>query len=146
MPTRRDALLGLAAAGSCLALAAPSRAETWPSKPVRVVVPYPPGGSTDITARIFGQKLSQALGQNFVVDNRPGGGGNIGMDVAAHAPPDGHTLVVATTAHAINMTLFKTLAYDTLKSFAPVALLTETPLLLVVHPSVPAASVGELIS
>lgn len=146
MPTRRDALLGLAAAGSCLALPAPSRAQTWPSKPVRVVVPYPPGGSTDITARIFGQKLSQALGQNFVVDNRPGGGGNIGMDVAAHAPPDGHTLVVATTAHAINMTLFKNLSYDTLASFTPVALLTESPLLLVVHPSVPAKSVAELIS
>ncbi len=143
MIDRRHLCVGLLAAG---AAAGPARAETWPTRPIRLIVPYPPGGSTDITARLVGEKLSQSLGQRLVVDNRPGAGGNVGMEVAAQAAPDGYTFVVGTTAHAINMTLFKTLTYDTRTSFAPIALLTENPLVIVVHPSLPAKSVGELIA
>ena len=121
-------------------------AQSYPSKPVRVVVPYPPGGSTDIVARVIGEQLSQSMGQRFVVDNRPGAGGNIGMQLAAGAEPDGYTVVVGTTAHAINMTLFKDLPYDTVKDFEPIALLTEIPLILVVNPAVEAQSVADLIA
>ena len=143
MLSRRSLLL---AAGASALPARLAFADTWPSRPVRIVVPYTPGGSTDITARLIGEKLSQALGQRFIVDNRPGAGGNVGMEATATSPPDGYTLGVATTAHAINMTLFKNLNYDTLKSFAPIALLTENPLLLVVNPSSPAKTVQELIA
>lgn len=138
---RRAMLLG--AAGLT---AGRARAETWPSRAVRVVVPYPPGGSSDFTARIFGDKLGVAFGQRFLIDNRPGAGGNLGMDMAAHARPNGYTLALATTAHAINMTLFSGLTYDTMKSFAPVALLTENPLILVVTPGLPVKSIAELIA
>lgn len=146
--TRRLVLrAGAALAGTALfAPKALHAAEPWPSRPVRIVVPYTPGGSTDITARIVGERLAHAFGQPFVVDNRPGAGGNIGMEIAAQAPADGYTLAMATTAHAINMTLFRKLNYDTLGSFAPVALLTENPLVLVVHPDLPATSVPELIA
>lgn len=139
MLTRRALTAGLIA---CPALA---RAQSWPSRPLKVVVPYPPGGSSDITARLVVEKMGQALGQRLVVDNRPGAGGNVGMEVAAAAPPDGYTLVLATTAHAINMTLFRQLNYDTRTSFEPIALLTENPLILVVHPSSPAKNVAGLV-
>lgn len=144
MPTRRRFLQAAALAAGSLPHA--GHAETYPSRPVRVVVPYPPGGSTDITARVVGERLAARFGQPFLVDNRPGAGGNLGMELAARAKPDGHTLAVATTAHAINATLFPRLAYDTLKDFAPVALLTESPLILVVNPALPAATVPELIA
>ncbi|WP_375461497.1 Bug family tripartite tricarboxylate transporter substrate binding protein [uncultured Enterovirga sp.] len=143
MLTRRTLAAGLLA---CPALVSGARAQTWPTRPVKIIVPYPPGGSTDITARLVAEKLSQSLGQRFVIDNRPGAGGNVGMEVAASSPPDGYTLVVATTAHAINMTLFRQLNYDTRTSFEPIALLTENPLVLVVHPSLPAKTVAELIA
>ena len=146
MLTRRTFLAGAIATGGLLGRPGFGHADTWPSRPVRVIVPYPPGGSSDITARIIGEKLAQAFAQPFIIDNRSGAGGNIGMEIAAQAPPDGYTIVLATTAHAINMTLFKTLTYDTVNSFAPVALLTENPLLLVVHPTLPAKTVGDLIA
>jgi tripartite-type tricarboxylate transporter receptor subunit TctC len=95
---------------------------------------------------VIGEQLSQSMGQRFVVDNRPGAGGNIGMQLAAGAEPDGYTVVVGTTAHAINMTLFKDLPYDTVKDFEPIALLTEVPLILVVNPAVEAQSVADLIA
>ena len=145
MPTRRTFLAG-AAGSACLARSGFAQSDNWPSRPVRVIVPYPPGGSSDISARLLSEKLSQAFPQRFFVDNRPGAGGNVGMEVAAQSPPDGYTLALATTAHAINMTLFKNLAYDTVNSFALVALLTENPLLLVVHPSVPAQNIPEFIA
>jgi tripartite-type tricarboxylate transporter receptor subunit TctC len=128
----RLAFLLAAAAAATLALGSGARAQAaaWPTKPVRIIVAYPPGGSTDIAARVVGAKLSEALGQPFIVDNRPGAGGNIGMEMAAKSPPDGYTLAVATTAHAINMTLFKDLSYDTVKSFEPIALMMESPLML----------------
>nr|WP_244981394.1 tripartite tricarboxylate transporter substrate binding protein [Cupriavidus alkaliphilus] len=135
---------------SCLVLSAaaapPALAQSFPARPVRLVVPYPPGGPTDIVARVVGQKLSERLGQPLVVENRPGAGGNIGAEAVARAAPDGYTLLVATTAHAINMTLFRKPGYDIHKDFAPVSLLTRGPLVLVTAPATPAANVAELIA
>jgi tripartite-type tricarboxylate transporter receptor subunit TctC len=147
MLTRRD-FLGATAAGLVVAGTggAASAQSSYPAKPIRLIVPYPPGGSTDIAARVVGEQISQSLGQRFVVDNRPGAGGNIGMQLAATSDPDGYTVVVGTTAHAINMTLFKDLSYDTVKGFQPIALLTEVPLILVVNPAVKAQTVEELIA
>ncbi|MEM5429196.1 tripartite tricarboxylate transporter substrate binding protein [Cupriavidus oxalaticus] len=124
----------------------PALAQPFPAKPIRLVVPYPPGGPTDIVARVVGQKLSDKLGQPLVVENRPGAGGNIGAEAVARAAPDGYTLLVATTAHAINMTLFRKPGYDTRKDFAPVSLLTRGPLVLVTAPATPAGNVAELIA
>ena len=144
MPTRRTILVGLA--GFASAAGAGARADAWPSRPVRIIVPYPPGGSSDITARYVAEPLSQRLGQRFFIDNRPGAGGNLGMEAAAQSPPDGYTVVLGTTAHAINMTLFKNLNYHTLGSFVPVALLSEMPLVLVANLEVPARTIAELIA
>jgi tripartite-type tricarboxylate transporter receptor subunit TctC len=111
-----------------------------------VIVPYTPGGSTDVTARIVGERLSAILGQRFVIENRPGAGGNLGMEITARAAPDGYTLGVNTTAHAINMTLFKAIGFDAVNSFEPIALFTENPLVLVVPPSSPAKTARDLIA
>ena len=118
----------------------------YPAKPVRLVVPFPPGGGSDTLARILGPKLGDALGQQVVIDNRPGAGANIGAEVAAKAPPDGYTLLMGNVAHAINASLYSKLGYDFVKDFAPVSLLASTPNILVVHPSVPAKTVKELIA
>ncbi|GAA0836353.1 tripartite tricarboxylate transporter substrate binding protein [Cupriavidus pauculus] len=131
---------------SLLAVAPAAGAQDWPTRPIRMVVPYPPGGPTDIVARVVGQKLSERLGQTVVVDNRPGAGGNIGADAVAKSAPDGYTMLVATTAHAINMTLFSKPGYNTRTDFAPVSMLTSGPLVLVTAPSTPAGSVAELIA
>jgi len=120
-------------------------AQAYPNRPVRVVIPYPPGGPTDIVARVLFLQVSEATGQQFILDNRAGAGGNIGAEVVAKSPADGYTLLIGTTAHAINMSLFKNLNYDVLKDFAPVSLLTQGPLVLVTHPQSPANSVKELI-
>ncbi len=132
------------AAMSCL-LAASVQAQPYPSKPVRVVVPYPPGGPTDIVARVLFQQVAESTGQQFVIDNRAGAGGNIGAEHVAKSPADGYTVLIGTTAHAINMSLFKSLNYDVQKDLAPVSLLTQGPLVLVTHPQFPANSVKELI-
>ena len=132
------------AAMSCL-LAASVQAQPYPSKPVRVVVPYPPGGPTDIVARVLFQQMAESTGQQFVIDNRAGAGGNIGAEHVAKSPADGYTVLIGTTAHAINMSLFKSLNYDVQKDLAPVSLLTQGPLVLVTHPQFPANSVKELI-
>ena len=132
------------AAMSCL-LAASVQAQPYPSKPVRVVVPYPPGGTTDIVARVLFQQVAESTGQQFVIDNRAGAGGNIGAEHVAKSPADGYTVLIGTTAHAINMSLFKSLNYDVQKDLAPVSLLTQGPLVLVTHPQFPANSVKELI-
>lgn len=124
----------------------PGLAQAWPSKPVKLVVPYPPGGPTDIVARVVAERLTAQTGQPFLVDNRAGAGGNLGADAVAKAPPDGYTLLVATTAHAINKTLFKNLTYDVQRDFVAVSLLTQGPLVLVVNPDFPAKNVGELIA
>jgi len=132
---------------ACTALAAAGAfAQGYPTKPVKVVVPYPPGGPTDIVARVVSQKLSEQTGQQFLVENRPGAGGNIGAEAVAKAPADGYTLLVATTAHAINPSLFKSLNYQLLKDFAPISQLTSGPLVIVVNPALPAKNVAELIA
>ena len=113
---------------------------------MKVIVPYPPGGPTDIVARVVFQQVSDSTGQQFVIDNRPGAGGNIGAEAASRAPADGYTLLVATTAHAINMSMFRNLNYDVVRSFEPVSLLTQGPLVLVANPSFPASSIAELIA
>ena len=118
----------------------------YPTRPVKVIVPYPPGGPTDIVARVVFQHVSEAMGQPFVIENRAGAGGNIGAEAVARAPADGYTLLIATTAHAINTSLFKHLNYDVIKDFTPVTLLTQGPLVLVATASFPANNVRELIA
>ena len=129
-----------------LATAASSHAQ-WPAKPVRFIVPFPAGGSTDIVARVLADKLAQGLGQPFVIDNRGGAGGTTGSDAAAKAAPDGTTLLIGTSStHAIAGSLYGKLPYDAVRDFAPVALIGTATILLVVHPSVAAKSVAELIA
>jgi tripartite-type tricarboxylate transporter receptor subunit TctC len=128
---------------ACFALAA--HAQDYPVRPVRVVVPFSAGGPNDIIARLVAQKLSEALGQQFVVDNRPGAGGNLGTDSVAKAPPDGYTLLSAGPGSLIMNPLLNKVPYDTARDFAPVSLMATAPNVLVVHPSVPATSVKELI-
>ena len=136
----------------CLALAlvfgsANAYAQSYPSKPIRLVVPYPPGGPLDIMARAIGQKLTEAWSQPVVVDNRAGAGGNIGADLVAKGPADGYTLLMGAVAtHAINPTLYAKIPYDPVRDFTPVALVAQVPNILVVNPSVPAKSVKELIA
>ena len=141
-PVRCGLLFALALA---LAGGVPAYAQ-YPGKPVRMIVPFPPGGGTDTLARIMAQKLGEVLGQQVVIDNRPGGGTNIGAELAAKAAPDGYTVLMGNVSHAINVTLYGKLNYDFIKDFAPVSLLASTPNILVVHPSVPAKSVKELIA
>ncbi|HVF65905.1 MAG TPA: tripartite tricarboxylate transporter substrate binding protein [Casimicrobiaceae bacterium] len=120
---------------------------TYPNKPIRVVVPFPAGGTTDILARAAAQKMSDAWGQPAVVDNRPGAAGNIGSELVAKAPNDGYTLLMGTVGtHAINASLYSKMPYDHVKDFVPIVLVAGVPNVLVVHPSVPANSVKELIA
>jgi tripartite-type tricarboxylate transporter receptor subunit TctC len=121
--------------------------ETYPNRPVRIVVPFSAGGPTDIVGRIFAQKLSELIGQQFYVENKVGAGGNIGADQVAKSPPDGYTLLMATVStHAINPGLYSKMPYDPIKDFAPVAHVGITPTTLNVHPSIPAKDVKELIA
>jgi len=122
-------------------------AQPFPSKSIRIVVPFPAGGIADLYGRLIGNRLSDVLGQPAVVENRAGAGGNIGADLVAKAAPDGHTLVMGTFGtHAVNVTLFSKLPYDPVRDFAPIVLVLEAEGLLVVHPSVPAQNVPELIA
>ncbi|MGZ9012192.1 MAG: Bug family tripartite tricarboxylate transporter substrate binding protein [Burkholderiales bacterium] len=119
----------------------------FPVKPIRLVIPYPPGGGTDTIGRPLVQRLGENLKQQVIVDNRGGAGGNIGMEIAAKSPPDGYTLVLAITAQlAVNPALYKKLPYDPVKDFEPISLLATGPYLLLVHPSLPAKSLKELIA
>ena len=135
-------------AASALALAAPrlSRAADFPTRPVRIVVAFPPGGPTDIVARVLAPSVEQAWGQPVVVENRAGAGGNIGTAQVARAAPDGYTLLVCASAHAINPSIFRNLPYHPLRDFAPVALLTSSPFVLVVHPAMPVQNFAEFIA
>ncbi len=135
-----------AAALSVLAAIGTANAQTFPVKPIRIVVPFAPGGSTDILARMVAQKLTEAWGQQAIVENRPGGGSVIGTDVVAKSAPDGYTLVMTSTSTATAPSLVRKLPYHTLRDLAPVIQLVSTPNALVVHPSLPAKSVRELIA
>jgi tripartite-type tricarboxylate transporter receptor subunit TctC len=129
------------------ALAAPSAKAAYPDKPVRLIVPFPPGGAADLMARLLGQKLGQQLGQAMVLDNRGGAGGTIAVEAVAKAAPDGYTLLFGTMGtQAINPNLYPHLRYDPLKDFAPISLTHATPRVLVVHPQVPAKNIAELIA
>ncbi len=121
-------------------------ADAWPQRPVRLVIPYPPGGAGDIVGRLLGNSLSAALGQQFVSDNRGGGGQIIATQISANAAPDGYTLFLASATHSINPALRKSLPYDTLKAFAPITLVAESPLVFVAHPSLKATNIRELIA
>ena len=132
---------------ACMSWALPCTAQAYPNKPVRFVVPLPPGGGADIVARTVGQKLGEAFGQQIIIDNRAGGGTVIGAELVAKAAPDGYTLLLATaTTHAINSSLHKKLPYDPIRDFAPISLVANLPLVLVAHPSLAANSVTELIA
>ena len=133
-------------AASLLLAAGGVLAQQYPNKPVRVVIPWPPGGSNDVVGRIVLQKVAESLGQQFVIDNRAGAAGSIGADVVAKAPADGYTLMVHSTTHVGNAAIYKKLPYDTLRDFVGVALLAAQPGTLTVHPSLPAKSVREFIA
>lgn len=135
----------LVAAAACSIPLPRAWAETYPSRPVRIVVGSPPGGTYDIVARLIAQWLSARLGQQFVVENRPGAGTNIASDVVAHAPPDGYTLLLAGSPAAINVSLYSKLNFDFLADVAPVAPIERMPLVMAVNPSLAANTVGEFI-
>src|SRR5207247_1586351 len=131
---------------SLLAAASAARSQDYPVRPVTLIVPFAPGGSVDIVARMAGQKLAERLGKSVVVENRAGGSTLVAASAVAKAPPDGYTLLLAPSGTlAINATLYKKLPYDPIKDFAPVALVTIVPLVLVVNPALPVHSVGDLI-
>ncbi|MGZ5619067.1 MAG: Bug family tripartite tricarboxylate transporter substrate binding protein, partial [Usitatibacter sp.] len=121
-------------------------AQGYPSRPVKLVVPFAPGGFTDVVARILSQKLSAAMGQQFVVENKPGAGSTIGTDFVAKAPPDGYTLVMVSSTHVISPWIYKGLPYDPMKSFTVVGKLVDSAYVLLVNPKVPARNVQEFIA
>ncbi len=121
-------------------------AQSYPDKPIKLVVPFAPGGSVDIVGRILAQSLGEELKQSIVVENRAGAGGNIGFEAVAHAKPDGYTLLMASSNLAVNVSLYRTIGYDPLKDFAPVSLVALQPNVLMVHPSLPVTTVPELIA
>ncbi len=140
--------------GRCLAFTAAliyfligvAAAQSYPAKPIRLVVPFAPGAGTDAIARILGQKLGDALGQPVVVDNRPGAGGTIGTELVAKAPADGYTLLLAPAAHAINPSIYPKLGYDTERDLAPISIVASLPVVLAVESAIPARSVSELVA
>ena len=127
-------------------LASVAAAQAYPTRPVRLIIPFPPGGSNDIVGRMIAAQLGERLGQQMVADNRGGAGGTIGTELAARAPADGYTLLLISTAYAFNTSIYKKLPYDPVKSFTPVALLGSGPGVLVVNPALPVNSVAELVA
>ncbi len=147
MKLLRRQFLHLAAGAVALpALSRLASAQTYPSRPVRLIVGYAPGGGTDITARLMGQWLSERLGQPFIIENRPGAGGNIGTEAAVHAPPDGYTLLLVSLANATNATLYDKLNYNFIRDIAPVAGIIRVPNVMEVNPAVPVKTVPEFIA
>jgi tripartite-type tricarboxylate transporter receptor subunit TctC len=142
---KTELLLQLAAAIALLAASAVVPAQDYPIRPVRMIVAFAPGGAPDIIGRILAQRLNEKLGQPVIVDNRPGATGNIGAELVARASADGYTLFLATLSVAISPSFYRKLAFDPVTSFAPIGMVASVPLLLVVHPSLPAKSVQELI-
>ena len=138
--------IGATLVAAMLAVSSASAADEYPTRSVRLIVPFAPGGGTDVVARILAVYLSQRLGQAFVVDNRPAGSGIVGADLVARAPPDGYTLLFAFSSLASSAKLFSKLPYDPVVDFAPIVLATTSPLVLFVHPSIPAADLKEFIA
>src|SRR5262245_49171169 len=146
LPHRRHFLHLAAGAAALSALSHVARAQTYPTRPVRIIVPVPPGGGIDIVARLIGQWLSERGGQPFVIENRPGAGTNIGTEAVVQAPADGYTLLLVTPANAINATLYEKLNYNFIRDIAPVASFLRVPYLMEVNVSVPAKTVPEFIA
>ena len=138
--------LAAAVALTAIAVAQVAHAQSFPTKPVRLIVPFSPGGGTDITARAIAQKLGERWGHQVVVDNRPGAAGDIGADIVAHAVPDGYTLLAITATHTVSAALRPKIAYDLLRDLTPLSQVTSLPYMLVVHPALPAKTVRELIA
>lgn len=146
--TRRNALQGLGSAAACAAFTGGARAQAdYPTRPVRLIVPFPAGGPTDVIARVMSQDLSVALGRTVILENKGGAGGNIGAAEASRATPDGYTLLFATAGtHAINASLYRRPGYDHLRDFAPVAAVATQPNLLLTHPSLPARDLAQFVA
>jgi tripartite-type tricarboxylate transporter receptor subunit TctC len=143
----RLASLLLAPAAFVLAMTASAAAQDYPAKPIRLIIPFPPGGGSDVTGRVVATALSERLGQQMIVDNRAGAGGVIGSELAANAPKDGYTLLMVSLAHTVNPWLHDLKGrYDPIKSFAPVAIIAASPVVLVVNPAVPVTSVADLLA
>jgi tripartite-type tricarboxylate transporter receptor subunit TctC len=134
----------VAIAGACAALTA--SAQAYPSRPIRLIIPFSAGGAADVPGRILAQRLTETLGQQVVVDNRPGAGSTIGAEAAAKSPPDGYTLFMISNTHFVSAALYKKLSYDSLNDYTPISQITSAPNVLVIHPSLPAKSVKELIA
>ena len=143
---RRNFLHLAAGAAALLAVSRFARAQAYPTRPVRIIVPFGPGGATDITARLIGQWLSERLGQQFVVENRPGAGGNIATEAVVRAAPDGYTLLYVTTANASNATLYDKLNFNFVRDIAPIAPIVRFPYIMVVNPSFPPKTLPEFIA
>jgi tripartite-type tricarboxylate transporter receptor subunit TctC len=147
MKLPRRGFLHLAASAAALPVVSRiASAQTYPARPVRWIVPYPPGGATDIIARLVGQFISERLGQPFVIENKPGAGANLGTEIVVKSPPDGYTLLFVSTANAINASLYPNLSFNFNRDIAPVAGLTRLPIVLVVNPSVPVKTVAQFIA
>jgi tripartite-type tricarboxylate transporter receptor subunit TctC len=144
--SRRQFLHFAVGAATLPAFSRVTRGETYPTRPARLIVGFPPGGAADITARLIGQWLSDRLGQPFVIENRPGAGTNIGTEAVAKAPADGYTLLLVSVANTVNATLYEGLNFDFIRDIAPVAGLVRGPLVMELHPSVPAHTIPEFIS
>jgi tripartite-type tricarboxylate transporter receptor subunit TctC len=142
----RSVIKAIACAAISLLAAFYAFADTWPSRPIKLVVPYPPGGGTDVTARVIAEGLRPLLGQTVIVENRAGAGGNIAADAVAKSAPDGYTFLMATSTQVTNMSLYKNLPYDFVQDLEPVSQITFQPNMLVVGPSVPVSSLAEFIA
>jgi len=145
-PSRRRFLRLAGGAATLVAATGRARAQAYPARAVRIVVATTAGGGTDIAARLIAQRLTEKLGQSFFVENRPGGNNNIGTEFAARSPADGYTLFMANSVNTINASLYKTLSYNFIGDFAPVAQVMRSPLIMMVHPSVPASTVPQFIA
>jgi tripartite-type tricarboxylate transporter receptor subunit TctC len=147
MKRPRRTFLHLAVAAAALSVASGIvLAQTYPTRPVHLIVPFAPAGPSDILARLIGQSLSERLGQQVVIDNRPGGGGNIGTEAVVRAPADGYTLLIVGTWNAVNATFYDKLNYNFIRDIAPVASIIRTPFVMAVNPTVPAKTVPEFIA
>ncbi|MEK6592225.1 MAG: tripartite tricarboxylate transporter substrate binding protein [Pseudomonadota bacterium] len=147
MVNRKSWLPGLACAAVLIGtVTAAAHAQTYPAKTVRMIVPFAPGGNTDIIARVFAPKMAEALGQQIIIDNRGGAGSTIGTEIAAKSPPDGYTLLMVSAAHTINPAMVKKLPYDSIRDFTPISVIADVPTAFVVHPSLPAKNVKEFLA
>src|SRR3979411_750427 len=144
--SRREVLNLAVGVAALPAFSRTARAQNYPSRPVRIIVGFPAGGASDITARMIGQWLSERLGQQFIIENRPGAGTNIGTEAVAKSPPDGYTLLLVSVANTVNATLYERLNFDFIRDIAPVAALIRSPLVMEVNPSVPVSTIPEFIA